>query len=75
MLIIQVGINVLGVVENMSGLSQRASALSFVTRGPGSRQAGETDVTEEARRLLKEHFGQVGMSAILTYVVFLCHTF
>jgi len=46
----KVGVPVLGVVENMSGLRQPLSDLRFVKPG----EAGETDVTEWALNYIKE---------------------
>ena len=48
----QTGIEVLGVVENMSGLSQRLSAFNFLTTAPdGSQQ----DVTQQLLQHLPPH--------------------
>ena len=55
----QVGINVLGVVENMSGLSQAAENMSFIVRDGDEGNAGGQDVSEAARKLLLQHFGKV----------------
>uniref|UniRef100_A0A8R7QSG4 Cytosolic Fe-S cluster assembly factor NBP35 n=1 Tax=Triticum urartu TaxID=4572 RepID=A0A8R7QSG4_TRIUA len=46
----KVGVPVLGVVENMSGLRQAFTDLKFVKPGP----AGETDATEWAMNYIKE---------------------
>ena len=57
-LVWQVGIPVLGVVENMSGLRQAASEVAF-KQADGS--GGEVDVTARVLQILREQLGdQVG---------------
>lgn len=52
--LLQVGMRVLGVVENMSGLQQAVSELRFLDGSSGQQQ----DVTEQVLQLLRGSFGQ-----------------
>ena len=54
----QVGIPVLGVVENMSGLSQEAQLFKYQIR---ESNGAMRDATSEVQHLLMQHFGNVSL--------------
>ena len=67
----QVGINVLGVVENMSGLRQPAAKFRFLAP---QTSGGEQDVTEKVLAAIRQHVPEAQVQPVMITIILLPQT-